>query len=280
MGWNEDKDVDEIRISNLEVFGHHGVYAEENTLGQKFLVSAVLFTDTSKAGHTDCLEDSIHYGDVCHTIKHIMEERNYKLLEAVAETVAEQLLKKYKGLEKIRLEIKKPWAPIMLPIDTVAVSIERSWHTVYLSAGSNLGDRKEHLNYALERLQADERFKEVVTSSYLETEPYGYVEQPPFLNACFGCMTLLSPEQLLTFLHEIEQERNRTREIHWGPRTLDLDILFYDKEIVETKDLCIPHPEIPLRRFVLEPLAELAPYYHHPVTGKTVIEMLKELDDN
>lgn len=270
--------MDEIRISNLEVFCHHGVYAEENTLGQKFLVSANLYTDTRKAGQTDLLEYSINYGDVCHEIKHIMEERNYKLLETVAETIAERLLKAYVSLEKIRVEIKKPWAPIMLPIDTVAVVIERSWHMVYLSIGSNMGDRKANLDYAVQSLQRDDKFKDIIVSSYLETEPYGYIEQDKFINACIMCRTLLTPEMLLERIHGIEQERNRTREIHWGPRTLDIDILFYDKEIVETRDLCIPHPEIPLRKFVLQPLSELAPYYHHPITGNTVMQMLNDIN--
>ncbi len=269
--------MDEIRISNLEFFCHHGVYEEENTLGQKFLVSATLYTDTSKAGQTDSLEYSINYGDVCHDIKHIMEERNCKLLETVAETIAMRLLKSYLSLEKIRVEIKKPWAPILLPIDTVGVVIERSWHTVYLSIGSNMGDREAHLDYAVQSMKQDDRFRDICVSSYMETKPYGYTEQDDFLNACIMCKTLLTPDMLLERIHAIEQERNRTREIHWGPRTLDIDILFYDKKIVETKDLCIPHPEIALREFVLRPLSEIAPYYHHPITGRTVTQMLQDI---
>lgn len=270
--------MDEIRITNLEVFGHHGVFAEENTLGQKFLVSAVLYMDTSKAGHTDQLEYSIHYGDVCHTIKQIMEERNYKLLETVAETIADRLLKKYALLERIQIEIKKPWAPIKLPIDTVAVRIERGWHTVYLSLGSNMGDKKAYLDRAVQSITEDGDFKDVIVSKYLETKPYGYEEQDDFLNAALECRTVLSPEILLDRIHEIENANGRTREIHWGPRTLDIDILFYDKEVIEAKDLCIPHPEIPMRSFVLTPLSELAPYYHHPIFGMTVSEMLRMLE--
>lgn len=270
--------MDEIRISNLEVFCHHGVYAEENTLGQKFLVSAVLYTDTRLAGKTDNLEASIHYGDVCHTIKAIMEERNYKLLEAVAETIAERLLLQYQHLMAIRLEIKKPWAPIMLPIDTVSVVIERSWHTVYFSIGSNMGNKKEHLDYAVEQLRKHSAYKDVEVSSYIETEPYGNVEQDTFLNACIQCKTLLSPEEVLEHIHQIEAERHRTREIHWGPRTLDIDILYYDKVVIDTTDLCIPHPEVPLRTFVLKPLAELAPNFRDPITGQTVRQMLGMLE--
>ncbi len=271
--------MDEIRISNLEVFCHHGVYAEENTLGQKFLVSAVLYTDTRLAGKTDHLENSIHYGDVCHMIKSIMEERNYKLLEAVAETVAERLLLQYDSLNAIRLEIKKPWAPIMLPIDTVSVVIERSWHTVFFSIGSNMGDKKAHLDYAVEQLKANSYNKDLLVSSYLETEPYGYENQDPFLNACIQCKTLMTPEELLEEIHRIEADRNRTREIHWGPRTLDIDILYYDKMVIETSDLCVPHPEIPLRSFVLQPLSEIAPNFRDPVTGQTVTQMLAVLNE-
>lgn len=269
--------MDEIRISNLEVFCHHGVYEEENTLGQKFLVSAILYTDTRQAGKTDNLEYSIHYGDVCHTIKAIMEERNYKLLEAVAETVAERLLHQYDSLVAIRLEIKKPWAPIMLPIDTVSVVIERSWHQVYFSIGSNMGDKKAHLDYAVEQLKKHEAYRDVMVSSYIETEPYGNVEQDNFLNACIRCRTLLTPEEVLTHIHQIEAEQHRTREVHWGPRTLDIDILYYDKAVIETEDLCIPHPEVGLRTFVLEPLAELAPNLRDPITGLTVCQMLATL---
>lgn len=269
--------MDEIRIRNLEVFCHHGVYEEENTLGQKFLVSADLYTDVRQAGRTDSLEQSIDYGEVCHDIKEIMQERNYKLIETVAETLASRLLKQYSALEGIELEIKKPWAPIMLPIDTVSVVIKRSWHTVYFSIGSNMGDRKAHLDYAVQQIRENPEYKDVRVSSYLETEPYGYTEQENFLNACIACRTLMTPEEILHFIHEIEQDRNRTREIHWGPRTLDIDILLYDREQIATQDLCIPHPEMELREFVLAPLTELAPYLRHPVTGRTVTGMLEGL---
>ena len=123
------KDYDEIRIEDLEVFANHGVFPEENVLGQKFLVSAVLYTDTRRAGLTDDLSASIHYGEVSAFIDRYLREHTFQLLERAAEALAEELLLHTAGLEKIRLEIKKPWAPVRLPLKTVSVVIERQWHT-------------------------------------------------------------------------------------------------------------------------------------------------------
>ena len=113
-------------------------------------------------------------------------------------------------------------------------------------------------------------------SNIIDTEPYGYTEQPNFLNGVICFETLYSPEELLKFFHRLEDEGDRTREIHWGPRTIDLDILFYGDRILQTVDLIIPHKEIPCRRFVLEPLNEIAPYVIHPVLGKTVRDIYTE----
>ena len=114
-------------------------------------------------------------------------------------------------------------------------------------------------------------------SKYLVTEPYGGVEQDEFLNGVLRLRTLLTPEELLDRLHELEAEANRERLIHWGPRTLDLDILFYDNEIIDTPDLHIPHIDMQNRDFVLKPMDEIAPHYRHPVLNKTIHQLLDEL---
>ena len=114
-------------------------------------------------------------------------------------------------------------------------------------------------------------------SSFLSTAPYGGVEQDDFLNGCMQIRTLLTPRELLETLQGIEREAGRERKIHWGPRTLDLDIIFYDREVVDEEDLQIPHIEMQKRDFVLLPLREIAPHLRHPVTGKTVSEMAEEL---
>ena len=109
------------------------------------------------------------------------------------------------------------------------------------------------------------------------TAPYGGVEQDDFLNGALALKTLLTPQELLERLHEIEQEAHRERLIHWGPRTLDLDILLYDDLVLDTPDLIIPHVEMHLRDFVLIPLAQIAPWKRHPVLGLTVSQMLADL---
>lgn len=271
------QDYDQIKITDLEVFANHGVFPEENKLGQKFLVSAVLYTDTRKAGKTDDLTASIHYGEVSAFITKYMKEHTYQLLERVAETLAEEMLKSISGLCKIDLEIKKPWAPVGLPLKTVSVKISREWHTTYIALGSNIGDSETYLNEAVEKIGQIPTCTVEKVSSYLVTEPYGVTDQPDFLNACLKLRTLLYPEELLKELNRIEKEAGRERIIHWGPRTLDLDIMLYDDIVLEEDDLCIPHVEMHKRSFVLEPLAEIAPYKRHPVYGKTVREMLEEI---
>lgn len=270
---------DEIHIENLEIFANHGVFQEETNLGQKFLVSLVMYVDTRKAGKTDCLEESVHYGEVSHFITTYTKKHTRKLIEAAAEDLAEALLLHYPLLKGVTLELKKPWAPVGLPLETVSVKITRFWHRAYLGLGSNLGDKQAYLEQAVKALGEAKGCRVAKVSSYLVTEPYGGVVQDDFLNACLALDTLLSPQELLKQLHVIEQAAHRERLIHWGPRTLDLDILLYDDEIMETEDLIIPHVEMHKREFVLKPLSEIAPYKRHPVYQKTVTELLEALTD-
>ena len=270
--------LDEIRIEDLEVFANHGVFPEENVLGQKFLVSAVLYTDTRRAGRTDDLTASIHYGEVCAFIDRYLREHTFKLLERAAESLAEELLLNTQNLRKVRIEIKKPWAPVGLPLKTVSVSIEREWHDVIIALGSNMGDREGYLNGAVEKLNAVRGCRVKKVSDFIETPPYGVTDQADFLNGCLEMETLMYPHELLDELHRIEKEAGRERIIRWGPRTLDLDIIFYDDMILQDDDLCIPHVEMHKREFVLKPLCGIAPYKRHPVTGKTVKERLDEVN--
>lgn len=269
--------MDKIEIKNLEIFANHGVFPEENILGQKFVISATLYTNTRKAGLTDELTASIHYGEVSHMITKFTKEHTYKLLETLAENLCQMLLQELPLLKMITLRVEKPWAPVGLPLETVAVEITRGWHTTYVAFGSNLGDKKKFLDDGIQGLRTTPSCEVEAVSEYLVTEPYGGVEQDEFLNGVLKLRTLLTPEELLDRLHELEAAANRERIIHWGPRTLDLDILFYDNEIIDTPDLHIPHIDMENRDFVLKPMDEIAPYYRHPVLNKTIHQLLNEL---
>jgi len=146
---------------------------------------------------------------------------------------------------------------------------------VYLSLGSNLGDRAAQLRNAISRLAAAGRVAEV--SSFYETEPVEFTDQPWFLNCAAALETSLAPPQLMAALLNIEQEMGRRRTQKKGPRTIDIDILLYGDAIVDSVAVKIPHPAMHERRFVLQPLAEIAAWARHPVLKRTVREMLADL---
>jgi 2-amino-4-hydroxy-6-hydroxymethyldihydropteridine diphosphokinase len=150
----------------------------------------------------------------------------------------------------------------------------RCLRRIYLSLGSNIGDREANLRRAVEQL-ASQDMRVLHTSRIYETEPVDYVDQAWFLNQVVEAETALFPMQLLTRVGRVERELGRKRTVRKGPRTIDIDILFYGAAVVETTRLEIPHPRIAERRFVLVPLAELAPELRHPVTHRTIRQMLE-----
>lgn len=271
--------MDKIYINNLEFIGFHGVFSEEKKLGQKFLVSLELTVDTREAGKTEDLTKSVHYGLVAQDVEKLFLEKSIDLIETCAENIAEMVLKKYELVKEVKVIVKKPWAPLQMHFENVAVEITRKWHRVYLSLGSNIGNKRKNLLEAIRKIGELENTEVVKSSTILETEPFGYLEQDNFLNACLEVKTLMTAQEFLKEILQIELDMGRVREIKWGPRIIDIDILFYDKEIIEEDNLAVPHPWICEREFVLDPLSEIAPNYIHPLEKKTITMLARKLKE-
>ena len=153
-------------------------------------------------------------------------------------------------------------------------------YTYYISVGSNIGDKRGHINLALQSLQEHDAVSKVISSSLIETEPWGYTDQDIFVNGMWLCESILAPHQMLSLLQSLEQGAGRERLIHWGPRTLDLDIILAFDESGTMISICdesltVPHPYFWDRTFVLEPLHELLPTFIYK--GMTIGERLTQL---
>lgn len=272
--------LDRIRIKDLKIYGYHGVNAQEKEMGQIFLVSADIFFDARNAGLSDSLDFTVSYAQLCMDIEKEFNKKKYNLIETAAEKIAEMILEKYDLVEKTVIEIKKPWAPIGKSLDYASIKIERGWHVAYIAVGSNLGDRESNIMKAIDVVENSYGCFVTKVSELYETKPVGFVDQNDFLNGAIEVRTMLTPNELLKRMHTIENEFKRDRTIKWGPRTIDLDIIFYDNLVTWDQDIVLPHPLMHERMFVLKPLCDIAPYYVHPLLNKRVSELCKELEES
>ena len=268
---------DFIKVTNMKVFAYHGVLEEEKKNGQDFYLNAKVYVDMRKAGLTDQLEDTINYDSVCIFLAEVFAEKQFDTIEAAAEYTLQEIIVNFPTIEAMELEVCKPHAPLTYVPEDISVTIYREWHTVYLSFGSNMGNPTGHINEAITMLKDPYAIRNVKRSDLFVTKPYGPVEQNDFVNGCLEMETYMDPEELITYIHEIEDYFERDRSVHWGPRPIDLDIVFFDDYIYNSKTLTIPHADMENRMFVLEPLSQLCPGRRHPVWGKTVAQMKKEL---
>jgi 2-amino-4-hydroxy-6-hydroxymethyldihydropteridine diphosphokinase len=171
---------------------------------------------------------------------------------------------------------KRKQAIRKVPKPTTAELRKRKPVTAYLGLGSNVGDREEFIEQALTLLGQTPGVRIVKRSTSIETLPEGKTNQPPFINSAVEITTALTPYELLDAGRDIEHTLGREREVEWGPRPIDIDILLYDDKVINEEDLAIPHPLMHERLFVLEPLKEIAPHAHHPVLEREIHELFEE----
>lgn len=271
--------MDKIHIKDLEIIGFHGAIPEEKVLGQKFVLSFELDVDLRQAGKNDDLTKTVHYGELAQKVEEEFTKTSYDLIEKAAEEICEFVLLNYPLVKKVKLLLKKPWAPTRKHVEYVAVEIERKWNKVYIAAGANLGDKEETLKEAIYII--DKRKDCVVTkvSNFYTTDPVGYEDQDQFVNCVFEINTLQTPSELMDTLLEVEKDFKRERIIRWGPRTLDLDIIFYNDIISYDEHILIPHPRAHERQFVMKPMCDINPYYVHPIYRKRVMDISSELGE-
>ena len=264
-----------VNIKGLSFFGKHGVLPEENSLGQKFVLDCSVTLKTEFADINDDIQKTVDYSKLCESITSFLSENTFSLLETAAYKTCCMILDSFAEAEGVVIEMKKPWAPVGQEIEYASVRSELKRHTAFISIGSNMGNKEQCIRAAIKILNKTEGCSVEQISPIIETKPYGDILQDDFLNCALRLSTYHSPQALLSILNTIEKKLHRVRTVRWGPRTIDLDIVFYDDIVLDTEDLHIPHIDMQNRSFVLIPLCSIAPYYRHPILNKTVEQLRK-----
>lgn len=255
--------ADHVLIDDLRFESIIGVLDHERLAPQPLRVDVDMEVDLHDAGASDDLEQTVHYGEVAVALADLARSTQYLLLERLAQHMAEVVLS-FPLVRSVDLTLTKLNPPIPEKIGSTAVRIHRvrsevsaiKRHRAIVALGSNLGQRESHLRFAIHRLGESV----VAASQVYETDPIGGPEgQGAYLNMVVALETELDPYALLRWLHRIEADAGRERVVHWGPRTLDLDLLFFDDVVITGGNLAVPHPRFAERRFVLAPLSEVAP---------------------
>jgi len=256
--------VDHILIDDLRVLTVIGALPHEREIAQPLRIDLRLGVDLHNAGRSDELTDTVHYGLVCERVVAMAQDSKDILLERLAAKVADVVLE-FDLVETVDVTLTKLRPPVPEAVGTTSVVIHRSRaeaaapplenHEVVVALGSNLGDRIAYLRFAVQELG-----NVVEMSQVFETEPVGGPDdQGAYLNMVVKVQTSLDPYAFMRRCQRIEANALRQRIVRWGPRTLDVDMLFYDDVQIDSERLTVPHPRINERRFVLTPLSEVAP---------------------
>lgn len=261
---------DAIRVAGISARGFHGVFPEEKRDGQQFVVDVALEADLTAAGESDDLADTVNYAEVAAMVVERIEGPSFDLIERLAAVIAEDVLGSDLSallVDAVVVTVHKPQAPVGVPFGDVTVTVrrERPAVPVTIALGTNLGDRCATLAFAEDALLERVVTGPVVVSDYVETDPVGGPDQPDYLNAVVTGWTRLSPARVLRELQAIEAGAGRVREIRWGARTLDLDLIQYGDprrgtDIRSDREwLTLPHPRAGERGFVLVPWLDADP---------------------
>lgn len=280
---------DRIELRGLRVRGNHGVFDFEKREGQDFVIDVTLHTSVSRAAATDDIADTVHYGELAEDVAHIVEDNTFDLIETLASRIAEHCLDL---AEHVEVVVHKPGAPIQRSFNDVSVTVVRSRDSTviaeteaYLNLGANLGDAADTLDQAVAALGRHPRITVLRRSSLYRTAPWGGVEQSDFLNLGLIVSTSLPAPELLAVAQGIEVACGRTRELRWGPRTLDIDLIRFgtnhEELVFDTEALTLPHPRAHERAFVLAPWVELdgGAEILTPTGPRPITAVLTELGD-
>ena len=265
-----------IVINDLEIMAFHGVNPEEKTNKQPFSVSLEIEPTNKKGEKTDNILDTVSYSAVAKLVKKTVEDNSFNLLERLANEILIQICTNFE-VEAVSILIKKLDPPMKAKPRYVGYQKNIEYNLVYLSLGSSIGEKNKKLDFAVKSLKAHPLIRNVRESTRIETEPYGDVAKNTFLNSAVEIETALTPQELLDYLHQIESEAGRVRKVRWEDRELDIDIALFGNEIMNTKDLIIPHKELHKRAFFLQPLVELNSGLFHPILHKYLSDLLTSL---
>lgn len=307
MSWSglTDSDLanvanDRIELTGLTITTTHGVLEFEKQIPQPFIVDLLLDADLAPAGQNDDLNASLSYAEVAARVIEVATAQTFDLIEALAEAIASACLE-WTFVEAVTVRVRKPHAPAGVAFETSggpAVTIRREQRrNVVIAMGTNLGRRIATLRSAQAALARIDGLEITHVSPLVETAPMGGISQPDYLNAVVVGTTRLTGEHLLRELHRIEAEHGRVREVRWGARTLDLDLIQLgtpgEADEVRTggpdaaapdamrSPLAIPHPRAHERGFVMVPWAQAAPWgkVRTPDGILDVVDLARELGD-
>lgn len=255
--------TDRISLLGVRARGFHGVLADEKRDGQDFVVDVVLHLDLAPAGTSDDLERTVSYAEVGADVVARIEGPSLDLIETLAEQIAADALAR-PLVRAVDVTVHKPFAPVGVPFGDVSVTVSRRREVpVVIALGANLGDAARTLDAALDDL--GDALHDVRRAPFVTTDPVGGPDQPRYTNSVVVATTTLGPAELLSRLHAVEARHGRVREVRWGARTLDLDLVQYgdpvtgDDVVSDDPALTLPHPRAHERGFVLQPWSRVDP---------------------